>query len=87
MLSIMAFVHRTLIQLDETLYQQIRSLAYEKGVSFSAAVRDLLSKAFAKKGSKKKKRIESFKFIGSGRSKEPLNAEEHDKYLAEDFLK
>ena len=80
-------MHRTLVQLEESLYQQIRNLAYEKGVSLSAVVRELLAKALHGRTKKKKMRIDQFKFIGCGRSKEPLNAEDHDDYLAEDILK
>lgn len=80
-------MHRTLVQLEESLYQQIRDLAYEKGSSLSAVVRELLKKALHGRTKKKKMRIDQFKFIGAGRSKEGDIAENHDKYLAEDFLK
>ncbi len=80
-------MHRTLVQLEESLYQQLRNLAHERGVSISAIVRELLDKALGRTKKKKKMRIDQFKFIGMGRSKEPLNAEDHDEYLAEDYLK
>lgn len=82
-------MHRTLVQLDESLYEQLRTLAFEKGVSLSGLVRELLAKALGRKHRKKKLRIDQFKFIGMGRTKGlPRDiSEEHDKYLAEDFLK
>ena len=82
-------MHRTLVQLDESLYEQLRTLAFEKGISLSAIVRDLLGKALGRTKRKKKLRIDQFKFIGCGRTKGlPKDiSEEHDKYLAEDFLK
>ncbi len=80
-------MHRTLVQLDESLYEQLRTLAFEKGISLSAIVRDLLARALGRTKRKKKLRIDQFKFIGCGHSKEQLNAEDHDKYLGEDFLK
>lgn len=80
-------MRRTLIQFDEPLYQQLRTLAFEKGVSFSSLVRDLLAKALGAGRRKKKMRIDQFKFIGAGRSKEGNIAENHDDYIAEDILK
>ena len=80
-------MHRTLVQLDETLYQQLRTRAFEMGCSLSALVRDLLAKAMGQKAKKKKLQIDQFKFIGCGRSKGKDVSVEHDKYLAEDILK
>jgi hypothetical protein len=87
MLSIFRFMHRTLVQLEESLYQQLRDLAHDRGISLSAIVRELLNKAVRGPAKKKKMKIDQFKFIGSGRSKTPLNSENHDEYLAEDYLK
>lgn len=81
-------MHRTMLQLDEPLYGRLKNEAFEKGVSLSALVRELLSKALGLAGRRKKKMlISQFKFIGCGRSREKLDAEKHDEYLAEDFLK
>jgi predicted DNA-binding ribbon-helix-helix protein len=79
-------VHRTLVQLEESLYQQLRDLAHERGLSLSALVRELLNKALHGPAKKKKMKIDQFKFIGSGRSKEKNISERHDDYLAEDIL-
>lgn len=80
-------MHRTLVQLEESLYQQIRDLAHERGMSLSAVVRELLGKALRIPAKKKKMKIDQFKFIGSGKSKEKDISERHDDYLAEDYLK
>ncbi|MBI2981272.1 MAG: hypothetical protein HYY44_03070 [Deltaproteobacteria bacterium] len=77
-------MHRTLIQLDEDLYQIVKTRAFEAGVSLSAFVRKVLDKAV--RGKKKKTlKIDAFKFIGMGCSDKGKNvSEEHDKYLFED---
>ena len=81
-------MHRTLIQLDEPLYEDLKRRAFEAGISLSGLIRGILSKAIGRgRITKKKRKIDSFKFIGSGRSKEKLTSVDHDKYLAEDFLK
>ncbi len=81
-------MHRTLIQLDESLYEQLKELAHARRISLAAVVRELLSKALGREAPKKKKMlISQFKFIGSGRSKEHDVSERHDEYLAEDILK
>ena len=79
-------MHRTLVQLDESLYQELKRRAFELGISLSALVRNLLSQVVSGK-KKKRMRIDQFKFIGMGRTKERDIAANHDKYLAEDFLK
>jgi predicted CopG family antitoxin len=82
-------MHRTLIQLDESLYEQLKELAHARRVSLSGVIRELLAKALGRGAPKKKKKmlISQFKFIGSGRSKEHNIAERHDQYLADDILK
>ena len=81
-------MHRTLIQLDESLYEQLKELAHARRISLSGVIRELLAKALGGGARKKKKMlIDQFTFIGSGRSSTPLTAEKHDDYLAEDILK
>lgn len=82
-------MHRTLIQLDEPLYEQLRCLAFEKGISLSATVRELLSKVIGRGRRRKKTKVSQLKFIGCGISKVlPKDiSENHDKYLEEDYLK
>jgi len=82
-------MHRTLIQLDESLYEQLKELAHARRVSLAGVIRELLGKALGQVKPKKKKKmlISQFKFIGSGRSKEHNISEKHDDYLAEDILK
>ena len=79
-------MHRTLVQLDDPLYKELRQKAFERGISLAGLVRELLSKALGRV-KRKKMRIDQFKFIGSGHSREKLIAEDHNKYLGEDFLK
>lgn len=82
-------MHRTLIQLDESLYEQLKELAHARRISLAGVIRELLSKALGHQNLKKKKKmlISQFKFIGMGRSKEHDISERHDDYLAEDILK
>ena len=80
-------MHRTLVQLEEPLYQELKRRAFEMGISLSALVRNLLSRAVRGNEKKVRRRIDQFKFIGMGRSKERDIAVNHDKYLAEDYLK
>jgi hypothetical protein len=82
-------MHRTLIQLDESLYEQLKELAHARRISLAGVIRELLAKALGHGAPKKRKKllISQFKFIGSGRSKEHDISERHDEYLAEDIQK
>ncbi len=80
---------RTQVQLDEPTYQELRTRAFERGISISAFIREVLHDRFEIKAPRLR-RFEDFKFIGSGRAKksglEPIS-ERHDEALAEDFAK
>ena len=79
---------RTQVQLDEATYHVVRAKAFERGISMAALIRELLQEQLATKPARRR-RIEDFKFIGSGRSEpsdlDPLS-ERHDEALAEDFM-
>ena len=76
----------TQVQLDEPTYRALKRKAFERGVSMSAFLRDLLRAEFNPVPAPR--RLESFRFIGSGRSEQgglaPIS-ERHDEALAEDF--
>lgn len=79
---------RTQVQLDEETYQALKNKAFERGVSMSCLLRELVRKELVPP--KKKLRIEDFTFIASGKSDDrhlsPVS-ERHDDALAEDFAR
>lgn len=76
-------MHRTQIQLDRETYQALRRLAFERGQSLSATIRELLRQALGITRPSPRK-IEQFTFIGAFASGEPNRiSEEHDKPLGE----
>lgn len=76
---------RTQVQLDEATYELLRQKAFERGVSMSALLREVLREHLGARPTPR--RIEDFSFIGSGRSEQgdlaPVS-ERHDEALAED---
>ena len=80
-------MRRTQIQLDDHLYELTRQRAFAEGTSMAAVVREAVAQYVAAPA-KRPDSLESFSFIGSGRSQpggpQPLS-ERHDDALAEDF--
>ena len=79
-------MRRTQIQLDEATYQALKRKAFERGISMSALLRELLREGLDI--SPMPRSIENFGFIGSGRSRQGRFApvsERHDEALAEDL--
>lgn len=77
---------RTQVQLDEATYQELRRRAFERGVSMSALLRELLRERLGAAASPR--RLEGFSFIGSGHSEQGDRApvsERHDESLAEAY--
>ena len=78
---------RMQIQLDEPTYRTLRARAFEREVSVSALIRELLRAALELTPAPRK-RLENFGFVASGASVEnalePIS-ERHDEALAEDF--
>lgn len=81
-------MRRTQVQLDEATYHVVRAKAFERGVSMAALIREMLQQQLATKPPRRR-RLEDFTFIGSGRSEpsglDPIS-ERHDEALAEDFM-
>ncbi|MDP3064033.1 MAG: CopG family transcriptional regulator [Chloroflexota bacterium] len=79
-------MRRTQVQLDEATYRALKRKAFERGVSMSALLRELLRAEFNPASAPR--RLESFRFIGSGLSEQgglaPIS-ERHDEALAEDL--
>lgn len=77
-------MRRTQLQLDEPTYQLLRRRAFERGISMSAFLREVLSDYLAP--SKGYRRFEDFTFVGAGRSDQgdlaPVS-ERHDEALAQ----
>ena len=80
-------MRRTQVQLDEPTYQLLRIEAFEKRVSLAGLVREILHQHFGE-ATEPTRRLEDFRFIGSGRSVEtglePIS-ERHDEALEQDF--
>ncbi len=77
---------RIQIQLDEPIYQALKQKAFERGVSMSALLRELLRERL--NPGPMTRSLNSFNFIGSGCSGQGLLSpisERHDEALAEDF--
>lgn len=77
---------RTQVQLDDATYEALRRKAFERGISMSALLRELLREGL--NVTPRPHRLESFRFIGSGESRQGRLApvsERHDEALAEDF--
>ena len=84
---------RTLIQFDEWTYDKLRQRAFDQKRSMSSVARELIAKGLEPSSRKKYTRIEDFKSVGAGRSRQgrlaPVSVR-HDEALAEiygDFLK
>ena len=78
------FMHRTMIQLDENLYEELKRHSFEKGLSLSALVRKILAKSL-KKTTKKNPNLKAYKFIGSSASQQKNISQDHDEYLGKDL--
>jgi hypothetical protein len=81
-------MRRTQIQLDEATYQALKRKAFERGVSMSALLRELVRGQLIP--ARVPRSLENFHFIGSGQSKQGRLApvsERHDEALAEDFAR
>ncbi len=81
-------MRRTQVQLDEATYRALKQKAFERGVSMSALLRELLREQLHPAPAPR--RLEGFRFIGSGQSEQgglaPVS-ERHDEALAEDFAR
>jgi len=77
-------VKRTQIQLDEQTYRRLRDDAHAQHTSIAALVREALRDRLSVHT--KKRRLQDFSFIGSGRSQQgdlqPIS-ERHDEALTE----
>jgi hypothetical protein len=78
---------RTQVQLDESTYQLLRRMAFEKEISMAGLIRQVLQEHLGTRPARRR-RVEDFTFIGSGYSNEskfdPIS-ERHDEALAEDL--
>lgn len=76
---------RTQVLLDEQTYNQVKRMAYNKGKSMSAVIRELLGKAIRPAPSKDRAiALSDFSFIGSAHEKEPDDVSvRHDDVLGE----
>ena len=80
---------RTQLQLDDDIYQILRTQAYEEGVSIAGLVRKILRQHLSQ-APEKSRNLQDFSFIASGRSEmtdiDPIS-ERHDEALAQDFTR
>jgi hypothetical protein len=75
---------RTQIQLTEEQAREVKQLAAERGVSVANVIRDAVDRELEEKG-RAARWERARRAIGKYRSGLGDVAEEHDKYLAEDF--
>jgi len=77
---------RTQVQLDEETYQRLREEAYARHTSIAALIREAIRAHLGLVPKPKRRRLEDFTFVGSGRSEqgdlEPVS-ERHDEALAQ----
>jgi hypothetical protein len=82
----MMSVRRTVIQLDEETYAELRRFAYEQGRSMASLVRETLAGSFGtKKGRRGSGGLGNYPFVASGSSR-PASytvSEEHDRALGD----
>ena len=79
---------RTQIQLDESTWERLRQIAFQRKSSIAAVVREMIRAQISPKR-KTKLRMEDFTFIGSGRSRGKgagTIAERHDEEFADSIL-
>jgi len=79
---------RTQIQLDESTWERLRQIAFQRKSSIAAVVREMI-KAQVSPKRKTKLRMEDFTFIGSGRSRGKgagTISERHDEEFADSIL-
>ena len=81
---------RTLIQLEEDMYNEIRRRAFQEKKSISGLIRGILGKQITLPNRSRHLSIKDFKFVAAGRSKQgtlrPVS-ERHDEALVEAFRK
>ena len=82
-------MRRTLIQLDEETYQQLRQQAFRQERSLSSVVRELVVKGLEGDGVRNRPlRVSQFSSVRAGRSKQDRTSpvsERHDEALTEAF--
>jgi hypothetical protein len=80
---------RTQVQFDEEVYEALRRRAFERGISMSALLRQVLREHLVPQSGPF--RVEDFRFIGSGRGgvrrKGKAISELHDQEIAEAFAR
>lgn len=80
---------RTQVQFDEEIYEALRKRAFERGMSMSALLREVLREHLVPQGGPL--RLEDFRFIGSGRGnarrKGKAISELHDQEIVEAFAR
>ncbi len=79
-------MRRTQVQLDDAAYQALKKKAFERGVSMSALLREILHQQMNPVPARRS--LKSFRFVGSGRSEQGALApvsEHHDEALADEF--
>jgi hypothetical protein len=80
---------RTQVQFDEEVYEALRRRAFERGMSMSALLREVLREHLVPRTGPS--RLEDFRFIGSGkgsaRRKGKAVSELHDQEIVEAFAR
>ncbi len=84
------YMKRAQIQLEEDLFETLRSRAFREKRSIAAVIRDILKKDTASARYPTPASIQNFRFVAAGRSRQgalkPVS-EKHDEALAVAFKK
>jgi hypothetical protein len=81
---------RAQIQIDEEVYELLRSRAFKEKKSIAGVIREIVGKDISQSNRHQSCSAKDFRFIGAGRSKQgPLKpvSERHDEALEEVFKK
>ncbi len=81
---------RTQVQLEEDTYQLLRQKAFQRGISISALLREMLREHSNVGPKPKGKSLADFSFIAAGQSEQGALApvsERHDEALAKEFAR
>jgi len=73
---------RTQVQFDEEQHRKLKEEAFQRGISVSALLREIVDGRFAPRPRRKRELRKLWAFIGSGRSDASDVSIHHDNYLS-----
>ncbi len=79
---------RAQMQLEESVYDQLRQRAFREKKSIASVIREIIGKEMVSSGRGRARSIKDFRFIAAGRSRQRVMrpvSEQHDEALTEGF--